>query len=150
MIEHPMMLAYMEEDILALPDSKCRGQEKPKEQEPCPHLPPCNKTLDGSDRLEKSFFDENITSDRIMNFDKQEDRIRHERKRGNDTYLVFDHSKEKKNLNRKNKKAKRRRKERPKKALIEEFHSKYGAGTRKYLNYMLQRKRTKVEGSLGV
>ncbi|KAL0271566.1 UNVERIFIED_CONTAM: hypothetical protein PYX00_008622 [Menopon gallinae] len=150
MIEHPMMLAYMEEDILALPDSKCRGQEKPKEQEPCPHLPPCNKTLNVLDVLENGFFDENITSDRIMNFDRQEDKIRHERKRGNDTYLVFDHPKEKKNLNRKNKKAKRRRKERPKKALIEEFHSKYRAGTRKYLNYVLKRKRTKVQGDLDV
>lgn len=132
---------YIEQETMALPDdkmalddSKCKGQEKPIEQELCPNLPPCDeKPYPTTPGVEGNGFDYelddleflnllNISSyDWIVNLDKKDKKVRHETKKGNETMKIFDTplpaviNKEKKPMNKKHKKIKRKKKEKYKK-----------------------------------
>lgn len=120
---------------MALPDSKCKGQEKPIEQELCPNLPPCDeKPYPTTPGVDANVFNDyelddleflnllNISSyDWMINLDKKDKKVRHDAKKSNETMKVFDTSppppisKDKKPMNKKHKKIKRKKKEKYKK-----------------------------------
>ncbi|KAK6644121.1 hypothetical protein RUM43_000388 [Polyplax serrata] len=127
--EEHVLKQFREEEIMALPDIQCRGQEKPPELEPCPNLPPCVSSTDldfksdGIVRFENGFSESeincteysairNISCEWLKNLEKKGKKIRHELRKSNETLkILYNLNKDKKSLNRKNKKVKRRKKE---------------------------------------
>mgnify|MGYP002716636663 CR=1 FL=1 len=108
------MKEFLEEEIMALPDVQCKGQEKPYEQEPCPNLPPCgspeknNLKSDGSPassvRFENGFTESEInctelSSDNasrnatncewLKTLEKKGKKIRHELRKSNETLKII-------------------------------------------------------------
>lgn len=116
--------------MMALPDSKCKGQDKPIEQELCPNLPPCDeKPSPTTPGVEGNAFDYefddleflnllNISYDLFVNLDKKDKKIRHDARKGNETMKIFESQpkENKKHMNnKKHKKIKRKKKEKYKK-----------------------------------
>lgn len=108
------MKEFLEEEIMALPDVQCKGQEKPYEQEPCPNLPPCGSPeknslkSDGgpasSVRFENGFTESEInctelSSDNasrnatncewLKTLEKKGKKIRHELRKSNETLKII-------------------------------------------------------------